>query len=452
MACKVEQGNPVQGAAAPLSRLFPEVTDWLKLPMLQRSFTDGKEYVYVRTTVGVARRWGSGSLLKFGPGGSPAFMREYDARAELAVTTLRAADAKNAERPEASKKKLVPTAAGTLRQAVGTYLRHDDFLLDPQYTAASTRTAKANILNLWCDEDVAGDDDGLKWGEVSVDKITKRDLEKLLYDYRVCWGKAKNFRGAIRPFFKHLYIREVLKEEQIGADGSIIVVPDPTLALKLDARPKNVGIPPWSPAQARQFRDYWKVGTMQRLAFELMFRLGAACADVVRLGPAMLQRRRSDHIVIARYKRKKIIEPDAGWALPPFHKDLQAIIEATQARTNTVGGPWLRDAHRQPFDSDTHFSQWFRDACRQAGLTTPAEGETKLPSAHGVRKLSAMWAAYKGMSLHQMKIVFGWATLEMPDYYTQKANQWKVGFDAAAEFADGWDVEQEENEYEAVSS
>jgi hypothetical protein len=67
------------------------------------------------------------------------------------------------------------------------------------------------------------------------------------------------------------------------------------------------------------------------------------------------------------------------------------------------------------------FGNWFREACRAAGVTG---------SAHGLRKAGATRAANKGASERQLEAIFGWRGGKMAAHYTRKADRARLAREA----------------------
>jgi integrase len=61
------------------------------------------------------------------------------------------------------------------------------------------------------------------------------------------------------------------------------------------------------------------------------------------------------------------------------------------------------------------FGNWFRDACKAAGVPG---------SAHGLRKAGATRAADNGATVAQLEAIFGWSGGGMASLYTRQAD-WK---------------------------
>ena len=434
MEQQIETG-PAAAAQPGLSRHYPEIANWRDLPHLQLPTVGITEYHYVRGKG--QQRFGSGSLHKFGEAGSPAWIAEYDARVDALKASAADAEAMHSGRKVIGKKRLAPTAPGSLGHAVEAYLASDDFRKNPHF-GVSTRALKADVLHRWCKEPV-GDGSTDVWGSSPLTEIDAEALELLLLKYKHKHGKARNFRASIRPFYAWLYERKMIPTRD--KDGKRII--DPTLLLRVPRRPEDAGIRPLTREELKAAQKRWAAGTYERAAVELMFQLGAACIDVIRLGPANVRVNREGKRICA-YHRAKIRNPNKGNAAPPFLAGLEDKFLKTLPLQPLPGTPWLRDKQGRAWtdrgaEAASEFGKWvIRRVLGKAGIV---DG-----SAHGFRKRSAIEAAYRGMDLQQMKAVFGWNTLAMPSYYTELANAEKFGFQAATNFAEGWEPEDDDEE------
>ena len=84
---------------------------------------------------------------------------------------------------------------------------------------------------------------------------------------------------------------------------------------------------------------------------------------------------------------------------------------------------FITTQYGKPF-SPAAFGNWFRDACRAAGL--------RHCSAHGLRKANARRIADAGGSEHEIASVTGHASLSEVRRYTRGANQKKLAIAAMA--------------------
>ena len=163
---------------------------------------------------------------------------------------------------------------------------------------------------------------------------------------------------------------------------------------------KSEGFHTWSEAEIAQFEARWPIGTRERLAFALMLYLGQRRSDVAKLGPQHIEGGK------IRLRQQKTGTP----LLIPLHPELVVILEATPIGAlafivSGLGKPYTVEA----------FGNWFRDACRESGLTDCP--------AHGLRKAASRRLAEADCTPHQIKAITGHKTLSEVTRYTDAANQ-----------------------------
>jgi integrase len=152
----------------------------------------------------------------------------------------------------------------------------------------------------------------------------------------------------------------------------------------------------WTREQIEQYRDYWPLGTRQRLAMELLYCTAQRRGDVARMGP--------QHV---RGPKMHIQQEKTGTRLVlPIIQELAAAMRATPANGLTFLG----------FKNGDSFGNQFAIWCDRAGL--PKECR-----AHGLRKARATHMAEAGKSVHEIRAVTGHKTLEEIERYTEAANQ-----------------------------
>lgn len=153
---------------------------------------------------------------------------------------------------------------------------------------------------------------------------------------------------------------------------------------------KSVGFHTWTEDEAAQFEKKWPLGTRERLAFDLLIYTGVRRSDVVRLGR---QHTRDGEITITTEKSRNMGRPVEVTItiLPP----LAASINATK-----TGDMNYLVTHKGTAFVKEAFSNWFRAACREAGVPG---------SSHGLRKLAAVRMAEAGATEAELNAVFGWA-------------------------------------------
>lgn len=150
------------------------------------------------------------------------------------------------------------------------------------------------------------------------------------------------------------------------------------------------GFHTWTEDEALAFEQRWPVGTRERLAFDLLVYTGVRRSDVVRLGR---QHTKAGEITITTEKSRNMGKPVEVTItiLPPLARSIEA--------TKTGDMTYLITHKKTAFGKES-FGNWFRKACRAAGVPG---------SSHGLRKLAAVRMAENGATEAELNAVFGWA-------------------------------------------
>lgn len=152
------------------------------------------------------------------------------------------------------------------------------------------------------------------------------------------------------------------------------------------------------------------------LAFDLLLYTGLRRGDAVRLGRPHVKNG------IASIRTEKTGEVVTIPILPP----LQASIDAGPIGELT----FICGERRRPMKKES-FGNWFREACKNAGVPG---------SAHGLREAGATRAADNGATEAQLEAIFGWRGGGMAALYNRKANRAKLARDAAEKLMSEHDV------------
>jgi integrase len=183
---------------------------------------------------------------------------------------------------------------------------------------------------------------------------------------------------------------------------------DPLAGVKLANMPRTGGHHPWETAECEQFEKRHPIGTRARLAYELLLQAGQSRCDVVRMGR---QHIRDGMMTMGRQKTGV-----------PFNVEvmprLQAAIDAMPASLT-----FLITAQGKPFTA-AGFGNYFRDACREAGLPERC-------TSHGLRKAAATYLAELGFTDHQLMAWFGWTSISQAQVYTKAANRKRMAREGA---------------------
>jgi integrase len=201
---------------------------------------------------------------------------------------------------------------------------------------------------------------------------------------------------------------------------------DPTLGVTRQ-KIKSAGYPTWSEEHIEQYQRKHPVGTMPRLAIELILATAARRGDAVRLGPHHVQ----DGIITFEQHKKK--GDEEALVIIPLHPAFCAaltampsskVVHLTQATT------FLTTTFGLPFKTAASFGNWFRDRCDEAGLP-------KGISAHGLRKATARRLADLGCTVHQIAAITGHATLAEVQRYTKAADRKRHAQEAIKKLIEG---------------
>lgn len=178
----------------------------------------------------------------------------------------------------------------------------------------------------------------------------------------------------------------------------------------------------WTEGEIAQFRSHHLLGTMPRLALELMLWTGQRKGDAFKMSPKDLA---GDN------RQFDIIQGKTGKALRiSIAPQLQDAIDAMPLQDGE--GPYLRSSYNTPFKSAASFGNWFRKQCDAAGLPPRC-------AAHGLRKAIMRRGAEVGLSQQALKSVSGHSRDEEVRRYTEAANQEMLNFASIEQIA-AWEL------------
>ena len=201
-------------------------------------------------------------------------------------------------------------------------------------------------------------------------------------------AQARNFLDAMRGLFRWA------KEAQH-------VPTDPTVGVKNPKRKKGPGFKMWTEDDMAAYDRRWPLGTKERVWRDVIAYSGLRRSDAVRLG--------RQHVCngVATLRTEK-----GGFTVNvtlPILPILQATLDAGPCGDLT----FIVGANGTPLTKET-FGNYFRKACRAAGVPG---------SAHGIRKLAATRAAEAGATEHELDAIFGWTGGAMARHYTREARR-----------------------------
>ena len=341
------------------------------------------------------RRPGRKGVALPGLPGSAEFMEAYEAA--LAGGTA----------PEIGVSRTEP---GTVRAFVAAYLDCSSTSTSPFKTlAAETQRTRRNILENFR---VAHGDKRIYRTETHGRRVlllTREHMQRIVNEKADTPFAQRNFLNTLRALFRWAV-----------AEGR--VPDDPTLGVTRQ-QIKSTGYRTWSEDDIEQYKKRHPVGTMARLAIELLLSTAARRGDVVKFGP---QHVKDGTITFEQHKKEGAEE---ALVIIPLHPDFYAALAALPpSKVVSLTPTFLTTSLGKPF-AKAGFGNWFRDRCNEAGLP-------KGISAHGLRKATARRLADLGCTAHQIASVTGHATLAEVQRYTRAADRKRLAREAMKKLID----------------
>jgi integrase len=278
-----------------------------------------------------------------------------------------------AERGEAPPAASRP-GAGTLAWLVS---RHQDSLAWSEM-AEATRRQRANVLKRILAES----------GSVAFARIERKHVTDGIDRRRARPAAARHFLEALRGLFK-------------WALAAGLAAADPTAGVRTP-RKRSDGHHVWTEEECTRYEARWPLGTRERLAFDVLLYTGLRRGDAVRLGR---QHVRGGEATIRTDKTGEVV------TIPLLAPLLASITAGPCGDLSFIAGE-----RGQPLTKES-FGNWFRRACREAGVPG---------SAHGLRKAGATRAADAGGSEYELMALYGWTSPRTAAIYTRKANREKL--------------------------
>ena len=230
-------------------------------------------------------------------------------------------------------------------------------------------------------------------GNVPYKAVKRSDILTAIDNRRSTPGAANNFLKSVKALFK-------------WAKDAGYIDYDPTEGVK-KLQYQSKGFPAWNILDVSKFREFWPIGSRERLAMEILLWTGLRRSDVVRLGKQHIKNGMA--LLVAEKTKEQLYI-----TIPP---DLQILIDNSPTGdlaliSTESGNPRNKDA----------FGNWFRGICNKAGVTK---------SAHGLRKLAASLLAEAGGTEKELQAVFGWKSDRQSQLYTRGADRKHLAIQAS---------------------
>jgi integrase len=274
------------------------------------------------------------------------------------------------------------TKAGTFNALIATYYQSDAFT---KALAPVTQSKRRNIIELFRN----------LFGGCQVRNLRRDHVVRLLQG---------------RPPFAQRNWMKTMRGLMLFAIDQNYRADDPTAGVRPIKVGKSHGHMTWGDEQISQYRATHSIGTVARLAIELMLNFAARRGDVYQLGP---QHIRGNKLCFRPNKTKR----STGKMLTiPIIPECQAAIDAMWR-----GGAltFLVNDWGRPFASAEAFGNKFAEWCREAGLERVEcdDGKVRSYRAHGLRKASCIAMLHAGCLPAEIMAITGHSSLSQLQIY-----------------------------------
>jgi integrase/recombinase XerD len=352
----------------------------------------------------VFRRKGHKRVSIKGKPGSAEFMDCYHALLEKTGGTSEVSSTIGANR----------TKAGTVNALAVALYKHDVFT---KGLAKDTQGPWRRIIDHFREFKTPS---GRLYGENKIATIERKSIAAFLEGKTA--NAQKNNLKAIR-----FLIRFAISQGELARDPT-----EDIDILKADG-PKSTGHMTWLEPQIAQYRERHALGTVPRLALELLLNIAARRHDAHLIGQ---QHNRNGKLSWRPHKTLRTTGKMLSIRIMP---ELQAAIDAIPQGIRADGVlTFLVSDYGRPFASAAAFGNKFADWCNEAGLKPVRcdDGRTRNYRAHGLRKAALRALAHAGATGVELMAVSGHSSLDQVQEYLNEVDQERAAEAAMAKLAD----------------
>lgn len=279
----------------------------------------------------------------------------------------------------------------TCEALVHEYLKSDTF----KSLATETQRTRRNILLRFAKEH----------GSKRYSRMQRSHVVLMLQEKAAKRFAARNWLKTVHALMQYAVHSGKLSE-------------DPTIGVK-NLSSKSSGNMTWLEPQIAQYREHHKIGTMARLALELLLNIAARRHDVHLIGQQHLSNGK------ICWRPHKTIRSTNVMLKIRILPELQQALDAIPKGMRVNGLTFLVTDHGQPFASGAAFGNKFADWCDAAGLKPVLfeDGRMRNYRAHGLRKAALRILAHAGATGVEMMAVSGHSSLDQLQEYLNEVDQ-----------------------------
>ncbi|MGX4804843.1 tyrosine-type recombinase/integrase [Bradyrhizobium guangdongense] len=336
----------------------------------------------------VFRRKGHKKVTINGRPGSPEFMDAYHSLLERTGGAI----------PEIGGSR---TKIGTINALAVALYKHDVFT---KGLAKDTQAPWRRIIDHFREFKTPS---GRVYGDNRFATIQRRNIVAFLEGKTA--NAQKNNLKAIR-----FLVRFAISQGELAHDPT-----EDIDVLKADG-PKSTGHMTWLEPQIEQYREYHALGTVARLALELLLNIAARRHDAHLIGQ---QHNRAGKLTWRPHKTLRTTGKMLSIRILP---NLQAALDAMPKQARAEGVlTFLVNDYGRPFASAAAFGNKFADWCTAAGMKPVLcdDGRTRNFRAHGLRKAALRALAHAGATGVELMAVSGHSSLEQVQVYIDQVEQ-----------------------------
>lgn len=287
------------------------------------------------------------------------------------------------------------TKPGTINAAIVAYYTHVSFT----DLAPATQRMRRNILERFRAQQAPS---GQGYGDKHLATLPPDAIERLL--------------ARMKPFAQRNWLK-TLRGLMRFAVGSGLRHDDPTRKIELRRNARTGGHLTWGDDEIAQYRDKHPLGSVARIALELMLNVAARRGDAYQLG--------RQHITKdgrLSWRPRKTRRSSGRTVTIPILPELRAALDAMPASDALT---FLTTDYGKPFASAAAFGNKFADWSDEAGLQglVGDDGRTRNFRAHGLRKAACRRLAEAGCTAPQIMAVSGHSTLAQVQIYIAEVDR-----------------------------
>jgi integrase/recombinase XerD len=305
------------------------------------------------------------------------------------------------------------TKAGTLNALAVALYKHDVFT---KGLAKETQRPWRRIMDHFREFKTPS---GRVYGENTIATIQKKSVVAFLEGKTA--NAQKNSLKAIR-----FLIRFTISQGELAHDPT-----EDIEVLKADG-PKSSGHMTWLEPQIAEYRERHALGTVARLALELLLNIAARRHDAHLIGQ---QHVRNGKLCWRPHKTLRTTGKMLSIRIMP---GLQEAIDAMPKEARADGVlTFLVNDYGRAFASAAAFGNKFADWCTAAGLKPVVcdDGRTRNYRAHGLRKTALRALAHAGATGVELMAVSGHSSLDQVQVYIEEVEQERAADNAMTKLA-----------------